>query len=138
MAGVQVIMMVLAMVIIARPAGSQPGFEAVRAVTCTNTGLGFEADRRVTMAIILDRLTQAAGDSSLRRHEQTGDQREEVHLFISRRSSPLPVRPSSRRPGAREVMPWSTRPEEDVDRKSNRRRGFEVWSAMTGAERARS
>ena len=65
MAGVnQVIMMVLAMVIIAGLAGSQGlGFEAVRAVTRTNTGLGFEvAIAVVTMAIILDRLTQAAGE----------------------------------------------------------------------------
>jgi glycine betaine/proline transport system permease protein len=65
MAGVnQVIMMVLAMVIIAGLVGGGGlGFETVRAVTRTETGLGFEvAIAVVTMAIILDRLTQAAGE----------------------------------------------------------------------------
>jgi glycine betaine/proline transport system permease protein len=62
MAGVnQVIMMVLAMVIIAGLVGGGAlGFETVRAVTTSNTGLGFEvALAIVVMAIILDRLTQA-------------------------------------------------------------------------------
>ncbi|HEX2154639.1 MAG TPA: ABC transporter permease subunit [Acidimicrobiia bacterium] len=62
MAGVnQVIMMVLAMIIIAGLVGGGAlGFETVRAVTRTNTGLGSEvAIAVVTMAIILDRLTQA-------------------------------------------------------------------------------
>ena len=65
MAGVnQVIMMVLAMIIIAGLVGGGAlGFEVIRAVTRTNTGLGFEvAIAVVTMAIILDRLTQAAGE----------------------------------------------------------------------------
>lgn len=65
MAGVnQVIMMVLAMVIIAGLVGGGGlGFETVRAVTRTETGLGFEvAIAVVTMAIILDRLTQATGE----------------------------------------------------------------------------
>jgi glycine betaine/proline transport system permease protein len=62
MAGVnQVIMMVLAMVIIAGLVGGGAlGFETVRAVTTSDTGLGFEvALAIVVMAIILDRLTQA-------------------------------------------------------------------------------
>lgn len=62
MAGVnQVIMMVLAMIIIAGLVGGGAlGFETVRAVTRTDTGLGAEvAVAVVTMAIILDRLTQA-------------------------------------------------------------------------------
>jgi glycine betaine/proline transport system permease protein len=62
MAGVnQVIMMVLAMVIIAGLVGGGAlGFETVRAVTTSNTGLGFEVGLAiVVMAIILDRLTQA-------------------------------------------------------------------------------
>ncbi|HSM43974.1 MAG TPA: ABC transporter permease subunit, partial [Acidimicrobiia bacterium] len=62
MAGVnQVIMMVLAMIIIAGLVGGGAlGFETVRAVTRSETGLGFEvALAVVTMAIILDRLTQA-------------------------------------------------------------------------------
>ena len=62
MAGVnQVIMMVLAMIIIAGLVGGGAlGFETVRAVTRSQTGLGFEvAIAVVTMAIILDRLTQA-------------------------------------------------------------------------------
>jgi glycine betaine/proline transport system permease protein len=62
MAGVnQVIMMVLAMIIIAGLVGAGAlGFETVRAVTRSETGLGFEvALAIVTMAIILDRTTQA-------------------------------------------------------------------------------
>ena len=62
MAGVnQVIMMVLAMIIIAGLVGSGAlGFETVRVVKRSMTGLGFEvAIAVVTMAIILDRLTQA-------------------------------------------------------------------------------
>ncbi len=62
MAGVnQVIMMVLAMIIIAGLVGGGAlGFETVRAVTRGQTGLGFEVGLAiVTMAIILDRLTQA-------------------------------------------------------------------------------
>lgn len=57
----QVIMMVLAMVIIAGLVGGGAlGFETVRAVTRSETGLGFEVGLAiVTMAIILDRLTQA-------------------------------------------------------------------------------
>jgi len=62
MAGVnQVIMMVLAMIIIAGLVGSGAlGFETVRVVKRSMTGLGFEvAIAVVTMAIILDRLTQS-------------------------------------------------------------------------------
>lgn len=62
MAGVnQVIMMVLAMVIIAGLVGGGAlGFETVRAVTRSETGLGFEVGLAiVVMAMILDRLTQA-------------------------------------------------------------------------------
>jgi glycine betaine/proline transport system permease protein len=62
MAGVnQVIMMVLAMIIIAGLVGAGAlGFETIRAVTRSETGLGFEvALAIVTMAIILDRVTQA-------------------------------------------------------------------------------
>lgn len=62
MAGVnQVIMMVLAMIIIAGLVGGGAlGFETVRAVTRSETGLGFEvALAVVTMAIILDRVTEA-------------------------------------------------------------------------------
>lgn len=62
MAGVnQVIMMVLAMIIIAGLVGGGAlGFETIRAVTRSETGLGFEvALAVVTMAIILDRVTQA-------------------------------------------------------------------------------
>lgn len=62
LAGVnQVIMMVLAMIIIAGLVGGGAlGFETVRAVTRSETGLGFEvALAVVTMAIILDRVTQA-------------------------------------------------------------------------------
>jgi glycine betaine/proline transport system permease protein len=57
----QVIMMVLAIEIIAGLVGGGGlGFEVVRAVTRGLTGLGFEvAFAIVTMAIILDRLTQA-------------------------------------------------------------------------------
>ncbi|MGH8928040.1 MAG: ABC transporter permease subunit, partial [Acidimicrobiia bacterium] len=57
----QVIMMVLAMVIIAGLVGGGAlGFETVRAVTRSETGLGFEVGLAiVSMAIILDRLTQA-------------------------------------------------------------------------------
>jgi glycine betaine/proline transport system permease protein len=57
----QVIMMVLAMVIIAGLVGGGAlGFETVRAVTRSETGLGFEVGLAiVVMAIILDRLTQA-------------------------------------------------------------------------------
>ena len=57
----QVIMMVLAMVIIAGLVGGGAlGFEIVRAVTRSETGLGFEVGLAiVVMAIILDRLTQA-------------------------------------------------------------------------------
>jgi glycine betaine/proline transport system permease protein len=57
----QVIMMVLAMVIIAGLVGGGAlGFETVRAVTRSETGLGFEVGFAiVVMAIILDRLTQA-------------------------------------------------------------------------------
>jgi glycine betaine/proline transport system permease protein len=66
MAGVnQVIMMVLAMIIIAGLVGGGAlGFETVRAVTRTNTGLGFEVGIAVvTMAIILDRITQGWAES---------------------------------------------------------------------------
>lgn len=62
LAGVnQVIMMVLAMIIIAGLVGGGAlGFETVRAVTRSETGLGVEvALAVVTMAIILDRVTQA-------------------------------------------------------------------------------
>ncbi|MGH8912538.1 MAG: ABC transporter permease, partial [Acidimicrobiia bacterium] len=62
MAGVnQIIMMVLAMIIIAGfVGGGALGFETVRAVTRSETGLGFEvALAIVAMAIILDRVTQA-------------------------------------------------------------------------------
>ncbi|CAN5864906.1 ABC transporter permease subunit [soil metagenome] len=65
MAGVnQVIMMVLAMIIIAGLVGGGAlGFETVRAVTRGQTGLGFEVGIAiVTMAIILDRLTQAGAE----------------------------------------------------------------------------
>jgi glycine betaine/proline transport system permease protein len=57
----QVIMMVLAMVIIAGLVGGGAlGFETVRAVTRSETGLGFEVGFAiVVIAIILDRLTQA-------------------------------------------------------------------------------
>jgi len=57
----QVIMMVLAMVIIAGLVGGGAlGFETVRALTRSETGLGFEVGLAiVVMAIILDRLTQA-------------------------------------------------------------------------------
>lgn len=57
----QVIMMVLAMVIIAGLVGGGAlGFETVRAVTRGETGLGFEVGIAiVTMAMILDRVTQA-------------------------------------------------------------------------------
>lgn len=62
LAGVnQIIMMVLAMIIIAGLVGGGAlGFETIRAVTRSETGLGFEvALAVVTMAIILDRVTQA-------------------------------------------------------------------------------
>ncbi len=57
----QVIMMVLSMVVIAGMTGSGAlGFEAVRALTRSNTGLGVEVGLAiVVMATILDRLTQA-------------------------------------------------------------------------------
>ena len=60
----QVIMMVLSMVVIAGMTGSGAlGFEAVRALTRSNTGLGAEVGLAiVVMATILDRLTQAAAD----------------------------------------------------------------------------
>ena len=60
----QVIMMVLSMVVIAGMTGSGAlGFEAVRALTRSNTGLGFEVGLAiVVMATILDRLTQAAAE----------------------------------------------------------------------------
>lgn len=57
----QVIMMVLAMIVIAGlVCGGALGFETVRAVKASLTGHGFEvAIAIVTMAVILDRLTQA-------------------------------------------------------------------------------
>ena len=60
----QIIMMVLSMVVIAGMTGSGAlGFEAVRALTRSNTGLGAEVGLAiVVMATILDRLTQAAAD----------------------------------------------------------------------------
>lgn len=60
----QVIMMVLSMVVIAGMTGSGAlGFEAVRALTRSNTGLGAEVGLAiVVMATILDRLTQAAAE----------------------------------------------------------------------------
>ena len=65
----QVIMMVLSMVVIAGMTGSGAlGFEAVRALTRSNTGLGFEVGLAiVVMATILDRLTQAAAEHRRRR-----------------------------------------------------------------------
>ena len=62
MAGVnQVMMMVLAMIIIAGLVGAGAlGFETIRALRRVDIGLGFEVGFAiVTMAIILDRLTQA-------------------------------------------------------------------------------
>ncbi|HLF60998.1 MAG TPA: ABC transporter permease subunit [Acidimicrobiia bacterium] len=67
MAGVnQVIMMVLAMVIIAGMVGGGGlGFEAVRALTRSEVGLGIEVGIAIViMAMILDRLTEAAADRS--------------------------------------------------------------------------
>ena len=60
----QVIMMVLSMVVIAGMTGSGAlGFEAVRALTRSNTGLGVEVGLAiVVMATILDRLTQAIAE----------------------------------------------------------------------------
>ncbi len=60
----QVIMMVLSMVVIAGMTGSGAlGFEAVRALTRSNTGLGVEVGLAIViMATILDRLTQALAD----------------------------------------------------------------------------
>ncbi len=57
----QVIMMVLSMVVIAGMTGSGAlGFEAVRALTRSNTGLGVEVGLAIViMATILDRLTQS-------------------------------------------------------------------------------
>lgn len=65
MAGInQVIMMVLAMVIIAGLVGGGAlGFETIRAVTRSESGLGFEvALAIVVIAVILDRLTQAGSE----------------------------------------------------------------------------
>jgi glycine betaine/proline transport system permease protein len=62
----QVIMMVLAMVIIAGMVGGGGlGFEAVRALTRSDSGLGAEVGISiVVMAVILDRITQGVADKT--------------------------------------------------------------------------
>jgi glycine betaine/proline transport system permease protein len=71
----QVIMMVLAMVIIAGLIGGGAlGFQAVTALTRTETGLGAEvAIAIVAMAMILDRCTQGIAEKLTPKGADTGN-----------------------------------------------------------------